>query len=65
MKLRILSLTFTLLMGFTTLAISQSLMISRYIMVTDTITDEEVTFAASSDDKTVFRLYKNLKLGKH
>ena len=42
-----------LLLAFVCLAVSvsaQSLQIRRYIIATDTITDEGVTFAASSDD---------------
>ena len=50
MNKQILLLSALLLAGFNSSVFSQSLMISRYITVTDTITDEEVTFAASSDD---------------
>ena len=39
-----------LLIGSTTVVSGQSLMLTRTIMATDTITDDGVTFAASSDD---------------
>ena len=50
MSFKNLLLTLCFLSSIGTAANSQSLMISRYVMVTDTVTDEEVTFAASSDD---------------